>query len=91
MSEFLSETTEDYNSPTTSSFTTRLQSCRNSVNVLEEVRPPPLMMDGWMINPNTPLFYSKCTFNRVKRCGMQLMHLQNNSTGGIWKHSAIPL
>ncbi|AWP17017.1 putative arf-GAP with SH3 domain ANK repeat and PH domain-containing protein 1-like [Scophthalmus maximus] len=36
VSEFLSETTEDYNSPTTSSFTTRLQSCRNSVNVLEE-------------------------------------------------------
>uniref|UniRef100_A0A3B5A8K3 Uncharacterized protein n=1 Tax=Stegastes partitus TaxID=144197 RepID=A0A3B5A8K3_9TELE len=39
VSEFLSETTEDYNSPTTSSFTTRLQSCRNTVNVLEEVRP----------------------------------------------------
>ncbi|KAM4604701.1 LOW QUALITY PROTEIN: arf-GAP with SH3 domain, ANK repeat and PH domain-containing protein 1a [Polymixia lowei] len=34
--EFLSETTEDYNSPTTSSFTTRLQSCRNTVTVLEE-------------------------------------------------------
>uniref|UniRef100_A0A3Q0T4T4 Uncharacterized protein n=1 Tax=Amphilophus citrinellus TaxID=61819 RepID=A0A3Q0T4T4_AMPCI len=39
VSEFLSETTEDYNSPTTSSFTTRMQSCRNTVNVLEEVRP----------------------------------------------------
>uniref|UniRef100_A0A3B3XDN9 Uncharacterized protein n=1 Tax=Poecilia mexicana TaxID=48701 RepID=A0A3B3XDN9_9TELE len=38
VSEFLSETTEDYNSPTTSSFTTRMQSCRNTVNVLEEVR-----------------------------------------------------
>uniref|UniRef100_A0A672SDP6 ArfGAP with SH3 domain, ankyrin repeat and PH domain 1 n=1 Tax=Sinocyclocheilus grahami TaxID=75366 RepID=A0A672SDP6_SINGR len=36
VSEFLSETTEDYNSPTTSSFTTRLQSCRNTVGVLEE-------------------------------------------------------
>uniref|UniRef100_A0A8C2HJ61 ArfGAP with SH3 domain, ankyrin repeat and PH domain 1a n=1 Tax=Cyprinus carpio TaxID=7962 RepID=A0A8C2HJ61_CYPCA len=36
VSEFLSETTEDYNSPTTSSFTTRLQSCRTTVNVLEE-------------------------------------------------------
>uniref|UniRef100_A0A8C5A567 ArfGAP with SH3 domain, ankyrin repeat and PH domain 1 n=1 Tax=Gadus morhua TaxID=8049 RepID=A0A8C5A567_GADMO len=36
VSEFLSETTEDYNSPTTSSFTTRLQNCRNTVNVLEE-------------------------------------------------------
>ncbi|XP_066434895.1 arf-GAP with SH3 domain, ANK repeat and PH domain-containing protein 1 isoform X3 [Eleutherodactylus coqui] len=37
VSEFISETTEDYNSPTTSSFTTRLQSCRNSITVLEEV------------------------------------------------------
>uniref|UniRef100_A0A8C1RDU2 ArfGAP with SH3 domain, ankyrin repeat and PH domain 1b n=1 Tax=Cyprinus carpio TaxID=7962 RepID=A0A8C1RDU2_CYPCA len=36
VSEFLSETTEDYNSPTTSSFTTRLQSCRNTISVLEE-------------------------------------------------------
>ncbi|XP_030075074.1 arf-GAP with SH3 domain, ANK repeat and PH domain-containing protein 1 isoform X2 [Microcaecilia unicolor] len=36
VSEFIAETTEDYNSPTTSSFTTRLQSCRNSVTVLEE-------------------------------------------------------
>ncbi|XP_076147052.1 arf-GAP with SH3 domain, ANK repeat and PH domain-containing protein 1 isoform X10 [Alosa pseudoharengus] len=36
VSEFLAETTEDYNSPTTSSFTTRLQSCRNTVGVLEE-------------------------------------------------------
>uniref|UniRef100_A0AAR2J9B1 ArfGAP with SH3 domain, ankyrin repeat and PH domain 1b n=1 Tax=Pygocentrus nattereri TaxID=42514 RepID=A0AAR2J9B1_PYGNA len=36
VSEFLAETTEDYNSPTTSSFTTRLQSCRNTVSVLEE-------------------------------------------------------
>uniref|UniRef100_A0A3Q3IAJ4 ArfGAP with SH3 domain, ankyrin repeat and PH domain 1a n=1 Tax=Monopterus albus TaxID=43700 RepID=A0A3Q3IAJ4_MONAL len=34
--EFLSETTEDYNSPTTSSFTTRLLSCRNTVSILEE-------------------------------------------------------
>ncbi|XP_063777345.1 arf-GAP with SH3 domain, ANK repeat and PH domain-containing protein 1 isoform X2 [Pseudophryne corroboree] len=36
VSEFISETTEDYNSPTTSSFTTRLQSCRHSITVLEE-------------------------------------------------------
>ncbi|KAM6954696.1 arf-GAP with SH3 domain, ANK repeat and PH domain-containing protein 1a [Aplochiton taeniatus] len=36
VAEFLSETTDDYNSPTTSSFTTRLQNCRNTVNVLEE-------------------------------------------------------
>ncbi|XP_041101250.1 arf-GAP with SH3 domain, ANK repeat and PH domain-containing protein 1-like isoform X2 [Polyodon spathula] len=36
VSEFLSETTDDYNSPTTSSFTSHLVSCRNSVSVLEE-------------------------------------------------------
>uniref|UniRef100_A0A674JWF7 ArfGAP with SH3 domain, ankyrin repeat and PH domain 1 n=1 Tax=Terrapene triunguis TaxID=2587831 RepID=A0A674JWF7_9SAUR len=34
--EFIAETTEDYNSPTTSSFTTRLQNCRNTVTLLEE-------------------------------------------------------
>lgn len=38
VSEFIAETTEDYNSPTTSSFTTRLQNCRNTVTLLEEVR-----------------------------------------------------
>lgn len=44
VSEFIAETTEDYNSPTTSSFTTRLHNCRNTVTLLEEVgrgpRPP---------------------------------------------------
>ncbi|KAM9164445.1 arf-GAP with SH3 domain, ANK repeat and PH domain-containing protein 1 isoform 2-T2 [Pangshura tecta] len=34
--EFIAETTEDYNSPTTSSFTTRLQNCRSTVTLLEE-------------------------------------------------------
>uniref|UniRef100_A0A8C8R935 ArfGAP with SH3 domain, ankyrin repeat and PH domain 1 n=1 Tax=Pelusios castaneus TaxID=367368 RepID=A0A8C8R935_9SAUR len=34
--EFIAEATEDYNSPTTSSFTTRLQNCRNTVTLLEE-------------------------------------------------------
>lgn len=38
VSEFIAETTEDYNSPTTSSFTTRLQNCRNTVTLLEEVK-----------------------------------------------------
>ncbi|XP_054947228.1 uncharacterized protein [Physeter macrocephalus] len=37
VSEFIAETTEDYNSPTTSSFTTRLHNCRNTVTLLEEV------------------------------------------------------
>ncbi|XP_049911432.1 arf-GAP with SH3 domain, ANK repeat and PH domain-containing protein 1-like [Epinephelus moara] len=43
--EFLSETTEDYNSPTTSSFTTRLQSCRNTVSILEEGGSQPCVPD----------------------------------------------
>uniref|UniRef100_A0A7N4PW53 ArfGAP with SH3 domain, ankyrin repeat and PH domain 1 n=1 Tax=Sarcophilus harrisii TaxID=9305 RepID=A0A7N4PW53_SARHA len=36
VSEFIAETNEDYNSPTTSSFTTRLHNCRNTVTLLEE-------------------------------------------------------
>ncbi|XP_072521549.1 arf-GAP with SH3 domain, ANK repeat and PH domain-containing protein 1 isoform X3 [Salminus brasiliensis] len=34
--EFIAETLEDYSSPTTSSFTTKMTSCRNSVNIVEE-------------------------------------------------------
>ncbi|KAK3512655.1 hypothetical protein QTP70_020891, partial [Hemibagrus guttatus] len=34
--EFIAETLEDYNSPTTSSFITKMTSCRNSVNNIEE-------------------------------------------------------
>lgn len=61
VSEFLSETTEDYNSPTTSSFTTRLQSCRNTVNVLEEVRPHfSPQKDGW--THEDPLKIQKHTY-----------------------------
>ncbi|XP_036387428.1 arf-GAP with SH3 domain, ANK repeat and PH domain-containing protein 2 [Megalops cyprinoides] len=34
--EFIAETLEDYSSPTTSSFTTKMSSCRNTVNNIEE-------------------------------------------------------
>ncbi|XP_076123644.1 arf-GAP with SH3 domain, ANK repeat and PH domain-containing protein 1 [Alosa pseudoharengus] len=34
--EFIAETLEDYSSPTTSSFTTKMISCRNSANNIEE-------------------------------------------------------
>ncbi|XP_017548333.1 arf-GAP with SH3 domain, ANK repeat and PH domain-containing protein 2 isoform X2 [Pygocentrus nattereri] len=34
--EFIAETLEDYSSPTTSSFTTKMTSCRNTVNNIEE-------------------------------------------------------
>ena len=36
--EFVAETTDDYKAPTTSSFSTRLSHCRNTVAALEEVR-----------------------------------------------------
>ncbi|KAM5286136.1 arf-GAP with SH3 domain, ANK repeat and PH domain-containing protein 1-like isoform 3-T5 [Hipposideros larvatus] len=36
VSEFIAETTEDCRSPTTSSFTTRMQSCKNTITLLEE-------------------------------------------------------
>ncbi|CAI9150079.1 unnamed protein product [Rangifer tarandus platyrhynchus] len=45
VSEFIAETSEDYNSSTTSSFTTGLHNCRNTVTLLEETvkRSPDLM------------------------------------------------
>ncbi|KAM5286177.1 arf-GAP with SH3 domain, ANK repeat and PH domain-containing protein 1-like [Hipposideros larvatus] len=36
VSEFIAETTEDCRSPTTSSFTTHMQSCKNTITLLEE-------------------------------------------------------
>nr|XP_014342559.1 PREDICTED: arf-GAP with SH3 domain, ANK repeat and PH domain-containing protein 1-like isoform X2 [Latimeria chalumnae] len=36
VSEFISETQEDYNSPTTSSFTSKMANCRNTANSIEE-------------------------------------------------------
>lgn len=36
--EFVAETNEDYQAPTTSSFSTRMSHCRNAVAALEEVR-----------------------------------------------------
>uniref|UniRef100_A0A674I1T1 ArfGAP with SH3 domain, ankyrin repeat and PH domain 2 n=1 Tax=Terrapene triunguis TaxID=2587831 RepID=A0A674I1T1_9SAUR len=38
VSEFVSETNEDYKSPTASNFTTRMAQCRNTVAAIEEVR-----------------------------------------------------
>ncbi|XP_018326962.1 arfGAP with SH3 domain, ANK repeat and PH domain-containing protein isoform X2 [Agrilus planipennis] len=36
VSEFVEETREDYNSPITSTFVSRMQQCRNTINALEE-------------------------------------------------------
>ena len=38
VSDFIEETWDDYNSPTTSSFVSRISQCRNVVTNLEEVR-----------------------------------------------------
>lgn len=37
VSEFVDETREDYNSPTTSSFVSRMPQCRQTIMSLEEV------------------------------------------------------
>uniref|UniRef100_A0AAR2L6Q9 Un-named sa1614 n=1 Tax=Pygocentrus nattereri TaxID=42514 RepID=A0AAR2L6Q9_PYGNA len=42
--EFIAETLEDYSSPTTSSFTTKMTSCRNTVNNIEEVWKTPFFL-----------------------------------------------
>ncbi|XP_053467557.1 arf-GAP with SH3 domain, ANK repeat and PH domain-containing protein 1 isoform X2 [Ictalurus furcatus] len=68
VSEFLSETTEDYNSPTTSSFTTRLQSCRNTVSVLEEA----------LDQDRTSLQKVKKSVKSIYSSGQE--HLQNEET-----------
>uniref|UniRef100_A0A1B0DPE0 Uncharacterized protein n=1 Tax=Phlebotomus papatasi TaxID=29031 RepID=A0A1B0DPE0_PHLPP len=38
--EFVDETREDYNSPTTSTFVSRMPQCRQTISALEEVRVP---------------------------------------------------
>uniref|UniRef100_A0A672ZVU2 Uncharacterized protein n=1 Tax=Sphaeramia orbicularis TaxID=375764 RepID=A0A672ZVU2_9TELE len=38
VSEFVQEVQEDWSSPTTSTFTANMSSCRNTVYLLEEVR-----------------------------------------------------
>lgn len=37
ISEFVEETRDDYNSPTTSTFASRMPDCRQTIAVLEEV------------------------------------------------------
>lgn len=41
VSEFVEETREDYNSPTTSTFVSRMPQCRQTITSLEEVSSTP--------------------------------------------------
>lgn len=38
IAEFVEETRDDYNSPTTSTFASRMPDCRQTIAILEEVR-----------------------------------------------------
>lgn len=42
ISEFVEETRDDYNSPTTSTFASRMPDCRQTISILEEVSLNPL-------------------------------------------------
>ncbi|XP_060068133.1 arfGAP with SH3 domain, ANK repeat and PH domain-containing protein-like [Ylistrum balloti] len=68
VSEFLSETWDDYKSPTTSAFTKRMSHCRNTVSTLEEK----LDMDRSGLNKMKKSI--KALYNSVKR------HVDNEGT-----------
>lgn len=75
VSEFIAETTEDYNSPTTSSFTTRLQNCRNTVTLLEEVNKHlssllAMRVVCWRVR--SALWHPYCSGYRAHGLGLQL-------------------
>jgi len=48
--EFIEETRDDFHSPTTSTFVSRIPHCRNAVNHLEEVRPLVTLVDYLFIS-----------------------------------------
>ncbi|KOX80865.1 Arf-GAP with SH3 domain, ANK repeat and PH domain-containing protein 1, partial [Melipona quadrifasciata] len=49
VSEFVEETREDYNSPTTSTFVSRMPQCRQTITSLEEYSTPAI--DKPFLNP----------------------------------------
>uniref|UniRef100_A0A3Q2G9V8 Uncharacterized protein n=1 Tax=Cyprinodon variegatus TaxID=28743 RepID=A0A3Q2G9V8_CYPVA len=46
VSEFVQEVQEDWSSPTTSSFTSKMINCRNTIYLLEEVSAVSLLSQG---------------------------------------------
>lgn len=66
VAEFVAETREDYNSPTTSSFVTKIPLCRQTVSSLEEVRLKTVGKFKYLFR-NKPLFYVRNT--ALLHCG----------------------
>lgn len=60
--EFVLEVQEDWSSPTTSSFTSKMISCRNTVNLLEEVSVGGEVEGLQGETHQTALFSSSCNF-----------------------------
>lgn len=52
VSEFVEETREDYNSPTTSTFVSRMPQCRQTITSLEEVRTNLYFSLSFSISPS---------------------------------------
>lgn len=58
--DFIEETREDYNSPTTSTFVSRMPQCRQTISSLEEVRDSRIsivIMSGSITNHPRTLFW----------------------------------
>jgi hypothetical protein len=47
--DFVRETREDYNSPTTSNFVTRIPQCKETVTKLEEVRTKTNLIESFTV------------------------------------------
>lgn len=62
VSEFVSETLEDINSPITSNFTSKMTNCRNTVTALEEVRNAKVPGGGVVRGSNAGLLYNRILF-----------------------------
>lgn len=54
VSEFVEETREDYNSPTTSTFVSRMPQCRQTIGALEEVNMHKFLLFIFLIAHHFP-------------------------------------
>ena len=58
--EFLSETKDDVNSPTTSTFTTKMSLCRATIAALEEVEPELFLLRTFILLAQILIFSTHC-------------------------------